>query len=142
MLKVNFLKRKLKLIQDDLNNLSKLKQFTFSEIAADFYKLSTLERLLERIVMRAIDINEHLISELANGNEEIKSYRDTFLLLADFKIYPSDFAKKIAKSAGLRNAIVHQYDNLDLSLVYSSVKSALSEYLKYCQYILKYIEKH
>lgn len=138
MLRKNFIKRKIKLIQDDLDKLSELKKFSFKEISGDFYKLAALERLLERIIVRAIDINEHIILE-AGTNEEIKGYRDTFIILAKFKVYSKKFASEIAKSAGLRNAIVHEYDNLDLSLIYKSVKEALEQYFKYCKYILKYI---
>lgn len=140
MLRKNFIKRKLKLIQDDIAHLANFKKFTIDQIAHDVYKLATLERLLERVIMRAIDINEHMIAEKGTGQEKITSYRDTFLSLANLKVYPKPFAEQIAKSAGLRNAIVHEYDDLDLALVHASIGQALKQYLKYCQYVLKFIE--
>ncbi|MCZ7621182.1 MAG: DUF86 domain-containing protein [Candidatus Kuenenia sp.] len=94
------------------------------------------------IIGRAIDINEHLISELARPDMEApKTYRDTFLLLADLNVLQRDFAEEISKSAGFRNAIVHEYNNLDKSIIYKTVGDAINQYAKYCNYILKFILK-
>ena len=141
MLDINFIQRKIKLIQEDLEKLERLSQYSFDEIAKDFVKFSALERLLEKIVMRAIDINQHLISELGKGSESIRGYEDTFYCLANLGVYPQEFAQKIAPSAGLRNRLVHEYNHLDQEIVYKSVGEALEQYVKYCDYILKFLEK-
>lgn len=98
MLDKDFLQRKIKLIQEDLSRLEELGQYSFSEIAADFVKMGAVERLLEKIIMRAIDINQHLIAELGRGEEKIRGYEDTFYVLVNFKVYPETFARKIAPS--------------------------------------------
>jgi hypothetical protein len=67
MLRPEFVRRKLQLIADDLARLLRFKDETLASIVADDIKLAAVERLLERIVMRAIDINEHLLGELATG---------------------------------------------------------------------------
>lgn len=143
MLNKDFIKQKIDLIQQELVYMEKLSHFSFQEIVADFTKLNTFERLLEKIVIRATDINEHLIDELATA--EIKSpqnYRETFLRLSELDIYSQEFAEKIVKSVGTRNALVHDYDELDLQKIYSSVKECLEDYYQYCDYILKFLEKH
>ena len=74
--------------------------------------------MLMEIIGRALDINEHLISELADSKIEApKNYKETFLFLKNLKILPEDFADEISKSAGFRNAIVHEYNNLDQNIV-------------------------
>ena len=60
---------------------------------------------------------------------------------AEIKILPEDFAKEISKSAGFRNAIVHEYNNLDKNQVYKTIDEAIKQYTKYCDYILKFLEK-
>lgn len=60
MLRPEFVQRKLQLIAEDLGRLLQYKDESWESIIADFLRLAALERLLERIVMRAIDINEHL----------------------------------------------------------------------------------
>ena len=69
-----------------------------------------------------------------------KSYRETFLKLAELGIYPKDFAAGIAKSVGTRNILVHDYDEVDYSRIYDSVSDCLSDYRQYCDYILKFLE--
>ena len=62
------------------------------------------------IIGRAIDINEHLISQIAHPNMEApKTYRATFLLLGDLNILQKDFAEEIARSAGRGNGLHRQY---------------------------------
>lgn len=142
MLDIDFIRRKIKLIQEDLGRLESLGQYSFEEIAADFMKMAVVERLLEKIIMRAIDINQHLIAELGKGNEKVRGYEDTFFVLADLDVYPKEFAKKIAPSAGLRNRLVHEYNDTNQKIIYKSVAEAISQYAKYCNYILKFLLKH
>ncbi|MCR4292861.1 MAG: DUF86 domain-containing protein [Candidatus Kuenenia sp.] len=142
MIDKEFLKEKLNLITRDLERLKIFYDFTISQIAEDFIKYAALKNILMEIIGRAIDINEHLISELARPDMEApKTYRDTFLLLADLNVLQRDFAEEISKSAGFRNAIVHEYNNLDKSIIYKTVGDAINQYAKYCNYILKFIER-
>lgn len=142
MLDKDFVSRKIKLIQEDLSRLEDLGKYSFSEIAVDFVKMGAVERLLEKIIMRAIDVNQHLIAELGKGNERVRGYEDTFFVLADFNIYPRNFAQKIAPSAGLRNRLVHEYNDTKVEIIYKSVADAISQYTKYCNYILKFLSRH
>ncbi len=48
-----------------------MRKNSFKEIVSDFYKQNTLERLLEKIIMRAVDINHHLLLKFAT--EDIKT---------------------------------------------------------------------
>jgi len=142
MIDKEFLKEKLNLITRDLERLKIFSDFTISQVAEDFIKYAALKNILMEIIGRAIDINEHLISEMAQPHMEApKTYRDTFLLLGDLNILQKDFAWEISKSAGFRNAIVHEYNNLDENIIYKTVGEAINQYAKYCNYILEFIEK-
>ena len=143
MLKRNFVEKKIDLIQQELVNLSELKNFTMQEIAGDFYKYNTLERLLEKIIMRAVDINQYLLREIGDGkNDSPVTYRETFLRLVDIDILPKKFAEQIAQSVGLRNILAHDYDDETISYekIYNSIDDCLKDYYKYCEYILKVIK--
>jgi hypothetical protein len=62
-------RRKLHLISEDLTRLLPFREVSLEELQADDIRMAPVERMLERIVMRAIDVNEHLLSELATGRE-------------------------------------------------------------------------
>ena len=141
MLDHELIQRKVKLIQEDLSRLEPMAEYSFDQVAKDLMKYDAVERRLERIVTRAIDVNRHVIAELGKGSESARTYEDTFLRLADLGIYPDKFAREIAPSAGLRNVLVHEYDEVDPKLVFQSVGKALFQYAKYCEYLLKLIKK-
>ena len=141
MLEKEFITRKIKLIHENLKELEVLAKYSFKELLSDFIKTSAVERILEKIIMRALDINQHIIAELGEGTEKIRGYEDTYVALVKLKVYPESFGKKIAPSAGLRNRLVHEYNDTDAKIIYASVKDAISQYTKYCDYILRFIEK-
>lgn len=101
MLDKNFITRKIKLIQEEIAKLEELSNYTFEEIKDDFIKRYSVERALEKIIMRAIDINQHIIAENAVGYETIRGYGDTFHILTKLNVYPEAFSKQIAPSADL-----------------------------------------
>lgn len=140
MLNREFIVRKIRLIQEDLSHLEPFADFAFDVLMKDPVKLGAVERFLERIITRAIDINRHCIAELGKGSESIKTYEDTFLRMADLHIYPEAFAKIIARSAAFRNMLVHEYDKIDHSIVYQSVREAMEQYHRYCDAILLFLK--
>lgn len=142
MVDKKFVRHKISLIQNELKDLEKLKKYSLEEILGDFFKFNTLERIMEKIVIRAIDINQHLLLESATKEIETpKSYRETFLELAKLDVYPKNFAERIANSAGMRNILVHEYDKVDYSMIYSSIEDCLRDYHQYCQYVLDFIDE-
>ena len=137
----HFIRRKIKLIQEDLSELDDLAHYSFDEITKDHIKYLAVERLLEKIIMRAIDINQHMIAELGKGDEQVRGYEDTFYILSQLGIYSEEFARQIAPSAGLRNRLVHEYNDTRQEIIYKSIGEAIGQYVKYCDSILKFIEK-
>lgn len=144
MVKKDFVEKKIDLIQEELSHLAEFSNFTLEQVASDFYKYNTLERLLEKIIVRAVDVNEHLLSELLTDRTKIpETYRDTFLQLVELGVYPKEFAEQISQSVGTRNVLVHDYDDdkTDYEKIYSSVSECLKEYHQYCEYIITFLKK-
>jgi uncharacterized protein YutE (UPF0331/DUF86 family) len=144
MLRPEFISRKLQLIAEDLGRLARFRDVSYESLVADDVRLAAVERILERIVLRAIDVNEHIISELATGEEERTtrlSYRDTFLRLPDYGVYPKDFADLIAPSAGLRNILVHEYNDVDHRIVHGAIRTALEQYTAYVEAVQRFIDR-
>jgi uncharacterized protein YutE (UPF0331/DUF86 family) len=83
-------------------------------------------------------VNEHLIAALASGAEHETTRltcRDTFLKLADHGVCPSEFAERIAASAGLRNILVHYYNDSDHRVRHGSIRSALEDCTRYVELV-------
>lgn len=142
MIREDFIKRKISLIQDELAHLVELSRFSFNEVVSDFVKQSALERILERTISRAIDVNNHLLSELAGKDTSPpKDFKETFMRMAELGVYPVEFAGQISRSVGTRNVLVHEYDKVDYNKIYNSISDCLRDYHQYCEYILEYLAK-
>lgn len=142
MINIDFIREKINLITRDLERLKVFYDKTFDEIAGDFIKYSALKNILMEIIGRGIDINEHLIASLSTPEMEApKTYKETFLALVKFNILPEDFAKEVCKSAGFRNAIVHEYNDIAKNDVYRTAGEAIKQYTEYCERILKFCER-
>jgi uncharacterized protein YutE (UPF0331/DUF86 family) len=61
-------------------------------------------------------------------------------MLATLGVLPSDFSREIAFSAGLRNRIVHEYDEIDDSKVYGALKAAVRDIPVYLNHVNRFIE--
>lgn len=142
MIRKAFVRRKLQLIADDLERLSRFANETLASLTEDDIKLAAVERVVERLVMRAIDINEHLISECSQGEGKSTrlTYRDTFLKLADLGVYDPEFAETIARSAGLRNILVNDYNDVDRTILHGSIATCLRDYHRYAEAVDAFLE--
>ena len=143
MVRREFVTRKLQLIADDLEQLVRFKDDSLESLKSDELKMAAVERILERIVMRAIDINEHLISELGTGEGKSTrlTYRDTFLFLTGLGVCSKEFSEQIARSAGLRNILVHDYNDADRKIVHASIRHCLLEYHQYVESVRGFLDR-
>jgi uncharacterized protein YutE (UPF0331/DUF86 family) len=60
--------------------------------------------------------------------------------LADCGVLPPEFAAQIAPSTGLRNRLVHEYEEVDNKIVYSSIDKTIDMYGRYITEIKKVLE--
>ena len=94
--------------------------FSIKEILSDYTKLRTLERNFQLIVDEIIDINLYLIKE--KDLKPPQDFQSSFEVLSQAKILPHDFAVKIAPAVGLRNKIVHRYEDIDRKFFIEQIK--------------------
>ncbi|GIW41378.1 MAG: hypothetical protein KatS3mg076_1955 [Candidatus Binatia bacterium] len=131
--------RKMALIMADLRALERLAHHTKEQYLKDPTDEVLAERYLERIVGRMIDINYHVITE--TGHPPPKDYFDSFVRLGRIGVLPPEFAKRIAASAGLRNRLVHEYDEIDPERVYEALQAAVRDVPTYLRHVDEFLEK-
>jgi uncharacterized protein YutE (UPF0331/DUF86 family) len=117
------LNKKLSLMTTYLNDLMPYKDISFENFMEKHYEI---ERLLELLVMTASDIVFHLIS--AKGEPAPTSYKAAFLRAGEMGIISEDLSRSLALSAGLRNILVHEYEEIDYSLVHKSIPVAIRDF--------------
>jgi uncharacterized protein YutE (UPF0331/DUF86 family) len=136
---VEIITRKLAVIVENLKGLEPIKDMTQGEYVRDLYKRKAAERLLQELIEAAIDINTYITVQ--TGHIAPDDYYESFLKMGELKIISLDLANKLAPSAGLRNRLVHEYNQLDHSMVLDAVRMAEELYPIYVKEINDYVLK-
>lgn len=116
-------KKKLVSMAKYLNDLLPYKKISFDKFMEKHYEI---ERLLELLIMTASDVLFHLIS--AQGEEPPASYKQAFLNAGEMGIVSKKLSKSLALGAGLRNILVHEYQEIDYHLVHKSIPVAIRDF--------------
>lgn len=130
--------RKGKLIEEDLKKLSSYASLSKEEYRKKEEAQLAVERLLERIVGRLIDINYHILKETYQTMP--LDYYDSFLALAKQHIVSEEQAREVAKATGLRNILAHEYDEVNPDKVYLAIHFALTQIPRYLTSVLENLE--
>lgn len=138
MVNKNLIQNKLSDIGQYLSQLENLLKKDLPTILRDEIILHAIERLFQLIVDTMIDINTHIIAEKKLNTPD--DYQSTFITLAQNKIIPIGFALKLAPIVGLRNRVVHKYEDLDMKRFLIELKQENSDIKKFMRVIEKYIK--
>lgn len=139
MIQKQLVQDKLKNIDDYLHTLEPLVAKSASEIAREELVLHTIERLFQLIVDTMVDINTHIIT--AKDFPVPDDFQSTFIVLGKHDVLPMEFALKISPVVGLRNRVVHKYEDLNTKLFFKQLKDEFDDFRQYLKYISDYISK-
>ena len=139
MVNKELIKKKLDDIQECYMKLEKILEVDTHDIVHDDIRLPAAERYFQRIVDSAIDINSHIIAELSLRTAD--DYQSTFTIMGESQILPYDFAMKIAPSVGLRNAVIHQYEDISRTKLVNDLKKDIVQYAEYVKLIYDFLKK-
>lgn len=118
--------------------LKSLSEITWEEYMSNSIYRRAVERTMQLIVECATDINNMLLK--MNEKKGAADYFNSFIDIAELDIIPVAFALKIAPSTGLRNILVHEYEDINDEIVYHSIGTCLSCYLEYIDLINRYLQ--
>lgn len=132
--------RKSLLIARDLAALESIARKDLARYLADPVDEVVTERYLERMIGRMIDVNYHLLTE--SGQPPPSDYYASFVHLAAIGVVEHEFARRLASCAGLRNRLVHEYDELDPSRVHEALQAAVRDVPEYLRRVSDFLERH
>jgi len=129
--------RKITMINADLKGLKSLSKLSLKTYLSRIDYELMAERYLERIIGRMVDINYHILSEAEN--EIPVDFYTSFIKMGEKKYLPGKLSKKMADSAGLRNRLSHEYDEIIPKKVFESIQSCMEDVPKYLKSIIKFL---
>jgi len=126
---------KLYVYYEELKNISII---SLEEYNHNIIYRRAIERTMQLIVECATDINNMLLK--VYGKKGSTDYFNSFIDISELNIIPTNFALKIAPSTGLRNILVHEYEDINDEIVYHSIGTCLVYYLEYMDLINQYLK--
>jgi uncharacterized protein YutE (UPF0331/DUF86 family) len=129
---------KIRKIHNYYRELKSLANITRQEYLANIVHRRAIERTMQLMVECATDINNMLLK--MNRKKGAGDYFNSFIDIADLNIIPVEFALKIAPSTGLRNILVHEYEEINDEIVYTSIGVCLNYYLEYINLINQHLK--
>jgi uncharacterized protein YutE (UPF0331/DUF86 family) len=122
-----------------LSNLRKHGKVTPRDLQRDMDLLWIVERGLESIIQNLLDISAHLLSSRFKNQWE--DYSELIERMGIHGILPEDFASQIKGMAGFRNVLVHDYMEVDLSIVSDVINNRLEDFEGFIKYVVDYLER-
>ncbi len=104
---------------------------------ADFMKQDAIAANLQRTAEQTIDLANHVIRKEKLGLP--KDSRDSFEILATTHVISSELAAKLKGMVGFRNILVHDYRELDLSIMKDVIEYRLDDLIRFTNDILAYL---
>lgn len=129
---------KLDKLQTYYTELKSLSSISLDEYMSNSIYRRAVERTLQLIVECATDINNMLLK--MQGQKGASDYFNSFVDIAEQNIISIEFALKIAPSTGLRNILVHEYEEINDEIVYCSINTCLECYLEYMELINRHLK--
>ena len=126
-------KRLLKL-EEAVRKLKEIAQFPEEEYHQNEGLRDRTERNLHIAAQACIDIANHIIAD--KGYRTPQGYADSFEVLMEEGIIPSDLAAKMKMIAGFRNILVHDYQEIDDKIVYSCLTN-LQDFKQFAEYVYR-----
>lgn len=108
---------KLELLKKYARILRSYRKYALKEIEADDTLRGALERYMELALECVIDIGEMVIS--AEKLRKPERYREIIEILGEGGILPKEFSRRFAPALGLRNILVHMYEDVNLDRLYN-----------------------
>jgi uncharacterized protein YutE (UPF0331/DUF86 family) len=109
-------------VQQKLSHIARLRQDLLTMGAMDASRLQAEpvtrhagEWILTQVAQLAAASASYLV--VRSGDPVPATYREAFRLLAAGRLIESELAERLQALAGMRNLLVHRYDDIDLTLL-------------------------
>lgn len=136
-LRAAVVQRRLHEMRRLLDLLARHQDLTGASLEADLERRLAVERALQQVVDLAVRINAHVVA--SEDRPPPADYYSTFAAAADVGLIERDLATALAPSTGMRNRLVHEYDDIDLDAVARSIPIAVEQYGRYVRQVAAFL---
>ena len=103
----------------------------------DFDAQDIISLNIQRAVQISVDIAAHILAEQLH--EQTSTMAETFLALSRHGLLDSQLASRLAKAVGFRNIAVHEYNTLDMNILYSIITKEIGCFYEFSDAVVKIV---
>lgn len=118
--------------------LDRHRQVTGHDLEEEIERRLVIERAVTQIVDLAVKINTHVAT--ATGRPAPADYHQSFAAAAGSGAITADLATTLAPSTGLRNRLIHEYDDIDLDVVADAIAEAVDGYRTFVTQVSRWLQ--
>ncbi|BCJ86422.1 type VII toxin-antitoxin system HepT family RNase toxin [Effusibacillus dendaii] len=118
--------------------LEKLTALPRQQFMSDVILQSAAERSLHLALECATDVGNLIIDALIMRDPS--SYEDIIQVLADEKLFPSEFADFFMQVVKFRRVLAHDYLERDVAQLYQMVVDHAGDFRRFQEYVSEYVE--
>ena len=139
MVKLDVIQRLLNNFEGYITDLRKADDITYQKFMSDVRSQRFVERTLQLAIETCFDIAHHIISD--EGFREAKSYAESFVILAENNILPTDSLNEYRPMAQFHNKIVHHYETVEPEQVFAIFTKHLDTFDRFKAQIIKWLDR-
>jgi len=119
------IRKRLQKLDEYVSILKKFQKYSFEEFISDPEHYGSAERFLQLAIETLTDLGNHIVADLNLG--EVNWYSDIPSILHKKGYLDSSLEEKWIRMLGFRNTLVHDYLDIDRTIVYDVLKNGLSD---------------
>jgi uncharacterized protein YutE (UPF0331/DUF86 family) len=119
------IRKQLNKLDEYLSILYNLRKYSFDDFVSDPEHYGSTERFLHLAIEAILDMGNHVIADMDLGI--VNWYSDIPSILAEKGYIDSAQEKKWLQMIGFRNTLVHDYLEIDRSIVYDILQNHLED---------------
>ncbi len=112
-------------LREALRELAPIAAMPLSEYLAAPTSRALAEHYLRIALEAMLDLGNHLIA--ARGLKKPLTLRQIPIILAESNVLDQELGSRLARAAGLRNRLVHEYADLDHAVIHASLAQDLAD---------------
>lgn len=133
------IEKKLQKLQEIINKLEECKKVPKKDFLDDYIISDFAMYNLIIGIEVIIDIGHHILTEVFQKSPD--EYRSVIKMLGEVGIISNEFANENEKMAGFRNLLVHEYERVDMDLVYQQLQKATDVFRVFAESYQRFLDK-
>lgn len=123
MVDASLILRKISRVRNNLSRLRSKETISLRSLKENLDIRDIVLHNLQLAIQGCIDIGSHIISD--EGWGVVGSFSEIFYTLREKGVIDSELSEKMISMIGFRNILIHEYDDLNLNIVYDILQKHL-----------------